>query len=360
MGIFTGGNRVTGTVEPLAEATGYRGTIGAAQALIENVQNDRALFNAIIETDFQEVNMLREGADIEVLTEASILAMGAKIKEFLKNAWEKIKSLISSFITMITTVIIRDNKQLVNKYRTAVIKKNLSKMNYKWSECKQDKDKVFPAGIEDDATNIEAVTKYVKERLEKVSSSAKTASGALDAGSTEIKSRDFKEGFYRTIKLDIDDLNKSMKELYYKDVDKIEGLSDALLRNIMFELEESKNTLKSLNTAKNDADKAYKEEIKKIDDLLRDASKDKDSSAEGIKLLNLRHAGISTEQELVTTLLSTFISVYKWKIKECRAVFARAAAFNEKLVKENTELEDAIDDVEHGIIDDLFENEMFA
>lgn len=356
MGIFTGGNRVTGTEEPLAEAVGYRGTIGARMALIENVQNDRALFSAIIESDFQEVNMLREGADIEALTESSILAMGSKIKEFLKKVWEKIKALISSFITMLMTVIIRDNKKLVEKYRTEVLKKDLGKLKFKWSESKDGKDDVFGNSF------------YKPLELEKLrgilDNKAKPDSmtpEGLGAHATKIRSKDFKDDIYKTAySLDADDLSKSFRENHYKDVDQLEGMSSSLLRNIMSALEESKDTLKAYNKAKTDADKYYNERIKEVDNDLRDAGKDKESSVSNIKRLNIKQAIAVTEQEIVTTMISTVTNSYKWKIKECRAAFARAAAFNEKLVKENAELEDAMDDVQHGIIDDLFENEMFA
>lgn len=356
MGIFTGSNRVTGTVEPLAEATGYRGTIGARMALIENVQNDRALFSAIIENDFQEVNMLREGVEIEALTEASLIGLGSKIREFLKKAWEKIKALITSFITMITTVIIRDNKKLVEKYRTEVLKKDLSKLKFKWSENKSNKDQVFDDQLEEIGTNYEKLYKYLDGKFDVKSNDATKL--ANDA--TKVRSKEFEDETYKEFGFDGDELLKSAKEIMYKDVDTLEGMSSNLLRNIMTALTESKSTLKNLNTAKTKADKVYKDRDTEVSNLLRDAGNDKDTNEIKIKQLNLEQAIISTEQKVVTNLISLVISAYKWKIKECRAAFSRAAAFNEKLVKENAEFEDAMDDVQHGIIDDLFENEMFV
>ena len=189
MGIFTGGNRVTGTVEPLAEATGYKGEIGARMALIESVQNERALFNAIIESDFQEVNMLREGADIEALTESSLAGMGSKIKEFLKKVWEKIKALITSFNTMITTVIIRDNKNLVDYYRTEALKKDLSKMKYKWSECKKGKDEVFGPDF-DKPSDVEGISGGLEELI----SLTESDPAKIAAATTKARSKEYKEG----------------------------------------------------------------------------------------------------------------------------------------------------------------------
>lgn len=339
----------------MAEATGYRGNIGATQALIENVQNDRALFEAAIESDFQEVCIVREGADIEALNEASLSAMGSKIKEFLKRAWKKIKALISSFINMLMTVIIRDNKKLVEKYRTEVLKKDLGKLKFKWSESKGGKDTVFT-----DSFHKPLDFQYLNI-LDGKSKIGSNDAAVLAADATKMRSKDFKDEMYKDgLKLVPDDLLKSLKEAEYKDVDEMEGMSSNLLRNIMSALEESKETLKAYNKAKTDADKKYNERLKEIDGLLREAGRDKESDEVKIKKLNLRQAIVSTEQELATTLISTVTSAYKWKIKECRAAFARAAAFNEKLVKENAELEDAMDDVQHGIIDDMFENEMFA
>lgn len=353
MGIFTGGNRVTGTVEPLAEATGYKGEIGAKMALIESIQNDRALFEAVIETDFKEVHMVREGVEIEALTEASISGMGSKIKEFLKKAWEKIKALISSFINMLMTVIIRDNKKLVDKYRTEVLKKTLTKMKFKWSECKEGKDEVFGNSF---YKPLEFKELNLLDGKSKVGSNDPTV---LAADTLKMNSKDFKDSIYKEMDLDADDLVKSFKENHYKDVDNVEGMSSNLLRNIMAALEESKDTINAYKKASSEADTKYRNRLKEVDDLLKAAGKDVADDVQ-IKRLNLKRAIISTEQDVVTNLISTVTSGYKWKIKECRAAFARAAAFNEKLVKENAELEDAMDDVQHGIIDDLFENEMFA
>ena len=358
MGIFTGSNRVTGTVEPLAEATGYRGTIGATKALIENVQNDRALFEAVIENDFQEVQFVKEGADIESLNEASLDGLGNKIKEFLKKAWEKIKALISSFINMIMTVIIRDNKKLVDKYRTEVIKKDLTKMKYKWSECKSGKDlvldKKFWGPLDFKNELYESLTKWYEGNIKKEQVASNFA---------EVKSAKFKEDLYKQYGLKADELVKSLRETEFKDSETMTGMSDALLSNIMKELETSKDVIDAYKKALTDANSVYSTRTREVDAAIREASSADNKAIDAeyrVKKLNLKSAVISVEQEIVTNMISTVSTVYKGRIKECRAAFARAAAFNEKLVKESTELEDAMDDVQHGIIDDLFENEMFV
>ena len=104
------------TVEPVA---GYNGEIGAAISMIECTQNDLALFNGIIASDFQTACMVTEGADAEeiyVVQEGALSAAWEKLKAFFKKLWEKIKSIFHTFIAKMDSVFMKDSKAFYKKY----------------------------------------------------------------------------------------------------------------------------------------------------------------------------------------------------------------------------------------------------
>ena len=52
----------------------YVGLAGASRMLLENVQNEQMMFDAVIENDFAEVSLMSEGANAEIyaLQEAAL------------------------------------------------------------------------------------------------------------------------------------------------------------------------------------------------------------------------------------------------------------------------------------------------
>lgn len=361
MAIFTNSNRITGDYE-LDTPSGYEGSVGASQMFIESVQNDLTLFEALITNDFREVSLLNESASqdqVEALLEASAPAFIERIKEFLKKAWEKIKALVEAFIVNLMNVVIRDNKKFVEKYKSEVLKKDLSKMKFKWSECKASKDDVFSSDPVEAAT--EAFAALNKTRL----------SNMNDNFISQVNDPKMKEDLYNDAFGTTETGSKlynHIKEKEYNDKDEHTGLSDRLRDNIMDVLVNSNKTLTALKKIKSDIDKIYSTRLKEIDGYKNKSAGMKpgeELEVDGVrsrsgdivmKQLNALYKYCSLEQEVAKDSISISISLVKWKIKECRAVFARAASFNAKLVKEtDDDLLDAEDEAEEHELEEAFE-----
>lgn len=388
MGIYTQGiNRVTG-YEELSVAEGYEGEMGLYQIALENIQNDMALFEAVLISDFNEVAAMNEGAetDVQIYVESTGMGFLEKIKKYLKMAYEKVKGLIKSFITNLTNVVIRDNKKFVEKYRNEVLKKDLAKMKFKWAMCKENKDSVIPKVLNPGELIDRTMTKAEKEDslavtvqdLNTVISNGgyeKLGDMIQDAKSEETKNKLLTNTF--GFKVQHNTLLKDVIDALYNEKDEHEGLSSALLSNIMSVLTESKTTLKNLNDANKNVDKLYNKRLKVIDDFRKKFSNmvpsggstsaknsdgnDKDvkvSSDEAnnvVKYSNYMYASVQTEQDVVSKTLGTSLNIIKSKIKESRSLFARAAAYNPKAANEDTELLDAVEDDEEHVMEEAFE-----
>ena len=296
----------------------YTHEFGIGQMLVDAAKNDMAIFEALIADDFKEVMAVQEG--VEYVNEASFGAFIDKIKTFLKNAWEKIKGIIKSFLTKFVAMFIRDNAELVKKYEKEVRSKTkLSKMKYKWSECKvSEADKIV--------SNLSNAKKYLDASEEEVENDYidKVLSGILGKDTTEA---DFAADFWETI---------------YEDVDTVEGLDNARLTYIIDTLKTAKATQKAMKDAQTKADKYFKEALKDVDALDKDLKKDGNASKDDMAVVNTMYKAVNITQKGVNMTISNIIKSQKFEVAQARRVFVQAAAFNEKAVKEDAILFEAI------------------
>ena len=131
MGIYSGSNNFFGSrnydIEP---AQGYDdGAISAQVVMIENVQNQMAMFDGVILSDIHEATMRINGVseeEINAYTEGFIGDMFSKIKEMFKKVWSKIKAIFQGFIARLEAQFGKNNKQFVEKYRNTVLTKDLT------------------------------------------------------------------------------------------------------------------------------------------------------------------------------------------------------------------------------------------
>ena len=141
MGVYTHNTTSVGGYDfsDVVADESYVGLAGASRMLLENVQNEQMMFDAVIANDFTEVGLALEGADYQIyaLQEAAMGGIWEKIKAFFKKLVEKIKGLFHSFMARINGVFIRDKKELLTKYKNEIIKEDCSEMKYKWSEPKK-------------------------------------------------------------------------------------------------------------------------------------------------------------------------------------------------------------------------------
>lgn len=332
----------------------YYGETGALRITLEGLQNDQAVFDALMEQDFEEAARINEGSinesQIEALQEGAIGDFVNRIKEMVRKIAEKIKGLINSFIARVNSVIIRDNKKFVEKYRREVLSKDLSKMKYKWSDPTGQTINL-PAAVDEIESNIDECT-----RATSVEALAKFEDG-LDEGFTD-------KFLDRMVKGSSgDSFEKDAHELYFKEEDEVEGLDSGRLGAIMGRLINSKDALKDIEKVQKDADKAFSKYLSMIDKKVNEMSKKipgdssagkVDVSADGGSNKNVNYGKGSSSKELamkqlvmiqktVTKTQGLFskaagaaISQNKFGLAQDRRVFAKAAAYNSKSVKEST------------------------
>lgn len=327
----------------------YIGSVGALQMTLENYQNDQAIFEAVLGMDFAEAQAVNEGVEVEVFTEASVGGFIDKIKEFIKKAWEKIKGLFQTFMAKFNNVVMRDNKAFVDKYKKSVLTKDLSKMKFKWSAKKKDItiDEGELKSLADDCMDIlDKSEDTLKKEVEDMNSG-----DYLDGILTKLIK---KYGYSSTT--DSKSFVKEFHEALFEDEEEIDGLNTTILTEIIGVLSEKK-VISNLEKSRKAVDKYFTKLLSDINKVSNTVGKDVPSKADTNKSykvgnsdsinyaekdaakhvgkLNTLYKAISITQTAVNTLTSRVLEENKFYIGQCRKVFAKAAAFNPKAVKEN-------------------------
>ena len=350
MGVFSTNRSHLGYVgtENIVANENYVGGVGALQMTLEGYQNDQALFEAVLGMDFQEAYALHEGVELEVFTEASA-------SQFI----EKIKGLFQTFITKFNGVVMRDNKAFVDKYKKAVSIKDLSKMKYKWAE---------PKGIEN--VTMSSVEAAVVGRLNEIKD-CKTDSD-LEKINEELNDPDeldkiLSELLGKGNTTDKKSFNKDFRDLMFEDEEEEEGLKNDRLMKIISVLSEKK-TISDMEKTKKEFDKYFSKllnEISKLSNTIGKDALDKDKAgnyeiknasssknnvkdkynkgeaSKAVAKFNAMQKSISLYQTGINMFVGRYIEENKNYIKQCRRVFAQAASFNPKAVKENALLVEA-------------------
>lgn len=349
----------------------YYGVVGACQMMLEGFQNDQAIFESVLAADFMEAVAVQEGAvEYSVVNEASVSGFIDKLKELVKKIWEKIKGLFQTFMTKINNVVIRDNKKFVDKYKKEVLSKNLSKMKYKWAEPKEAGFKVLTEQLEVSKVT-DAMDRCVGlsiDELKKLGEKASDNELLEEILGTEVK-----------------EYAKEMHEKCFDDEEEIEGLDSSRLTDCMDTLINSKTSLKNIEKAKTAADKAFNEMLKSIDKARNNVLKHVPGKGEGEKVkgsidkdgtyaysystggdkaksandnamtqLNTMHKVVSVANTAMSKASASLIAETKYMIKQARRVFAQAASFNPKAVKESALLVEAAGDAAEYEIESSF------
>ena len=370
----------------------YYGEMGALQITLEGLQNDQDIFNACLENEFNEAIGLMSGAitESEIVEEASGAVAGfiEKIKTMVKKIWAKIKGLFDTFIKKINSVIIRDNKKFVEKYKREVLTKDLSKMKYKWQKPK-DFDNF--AKVEDAEEAIDTV----------ISDICKQGTGLkdLERYEEELSDGTAENRFYSGIikGSDASSFAKDYHELWFEDEEEEEGLSSSDLSEIISILIDKK-LVTNLEKNKKSIDKVFSNYLKTIDkqcnamvknipgevsnydstfkrgekdvytfDVKRDKEdsngKDKkvrfgdgkDGKDLAMKKLNMIQKLVTKTQSLFAHVTSCEITETKFKIAQARRIFAKAVSYNPKKVNESAFVEAAGDAAYYDVMS-LFED----
>lgn len=383
MGVYSGNRTCLGSYDEseIVANENYFGEAGAMQIIAESVINDFAMFEAVISNDFQEVALGESYTEIELLHEASIGGMFDKIKELAKKAWEKIKGLFKTFITKITVLMTRDNKSLVKKYQKEIYRKDLSKLKFKWEK---------PTGVS------------IGENLnsDKLLGLLTLAKGTGNADDIEKKVND--SDFIDTVLSDLSNLKNTTQSDFYKEVheamyeeeDEVEGMTSAILSQIIETLTNSSKTLKSVKKTESNVNTFFNKLLSSIDKIRNEVTKklpnekdaentldykvstkfgDKEgtftigdlesnkkvSNEEYNKKLNAVYNLVNKYQQGATMVCNAEMKETKFGIAQARRLFGKAAAFNPKSVKESYIMEEAFADALDYEFDSFMESYEF-
>lgn len=374
----------------------YVGLAGASRMLLENVQNEQMMFDAVIENDFAEVSLMSEGANAEIyaLQEAALGGLIDKIKAFLKKIVEKIKGLFHSFMARISGVITRDNKQLLKKYKAEVLKKNCKDMKYKWSKPTGKLDGA--ARSVDDITNsLNATMTIVFELKESIFDSDdnpqyKKIKDSIDDG-TELEEMLGQALPIQQKSCDSGEFDKEYHDCMFEEEEtEDDGLDTSRKTYIMNVLDNSSKTLKTAKDFVKNTEKLSAKALKRVDDVNKQVikmlpkEKDKefktnykdiylgdvegyetssslvgkdgkpltstnrsrtDKASNANKMLNLLYSALTVTQTCLTKLSAAYMREVQFEIKQARRVFVQAAAYRPKANKEDMDiLFDAIEE----------------
>ena len=391
MGIFST-NRYSsvGSNVVIEAAEGYHGEIGAAIAMLEGYQNDMALFNGIIATDFQEACLVQEGASAEevyILQEGALKGAWEKLKEFFKKLGEKIKGIFHAFIAKMESYFMKDSKKFYDKYAQEIRLKEIKDL---YVPCRDLKDGITANNIVPEFKNygtiiftnksdaIDALSNYDEDKA-----FSNAVSTYVDGLKDNVSKSTFEKDFY-------DRTFKEKNDVKFTSKDVVDGWPGALLSK--------KDGLKSIKDSNEKIGSLIKKYIEHIDKLEKEAdtalkagkegkfrmqygvvaNSDKSDLSDTTKNLNITkdvdtskdndiqytkewHAVYQMAQKDTQILQEVFnmyagssVKVYKEACTTARKIFAAAVAYSPK--KENAELAIAVGDSAYYEACDLIDN----
>lgn len=391
MGIFSTNRYNSVDTDVVIEAAeGYHGEIGAAIAMLEGYQNDMALFNGIIATDFQEACLVQEGASSEevyILQEGALKGAWEKLKEFFKKLGEKIKGIFHAFIAKMESYFMKDSKKFYDKYAQEIRLKEIKDL---YVPCRDLKDGITANSIVPEFKNystiiftdkkdaIDALSNYDEDKA-----FSDAVSTYVDGLKDNVSKSTFEKDFYdRTFKekndvkftskdvvdgwpgallskkdglKSIKDSNEKIGSLikkYIEFIDKLEKEADTALKAG----KEGKFRLQSSITA--NADKKDISDTTKNFNIPMNVDTSKDGDIQRTKEWHAVYQKAQKDTQILQEVFNMYaglsVKVYKEACTTARKIFAAAVAYSPK--KENAEFAIAVGDSAYYEACDLIDN----
>ena len=258
MGFFSQGNYGTvNYLENVQADPSYCDNNGIYRSLVEGYENDRIMFEHMLEYDFKESALVIEGAGSEelmALQENVFTSFFSKLKELFKKLWAKIKAVFHGFIAKFSAKFGSDNKAFAKKYRREIFGKNLSKFEAKYEKPKSgigqllslDKAKT----LEIEVTDVDKAKSLVEDWDEEDEESEALANLT---GIQDIDAKDF---------------NKEYHEACFEDKETIEGSNE--VEAALTHLEGADKTISNIKKASDKIQRCLEDCIKKVDKMDKD------------------------------------------------------------------------------------------
>lgn len=220
-------------------------------ALLESVQNDMQIFNAILKSDYTEISARQEGtmleSELNAFTEASIKGLFQSLIDQLKKFWAKLKGIFKDAYAMIAAYCVRNGKVFVKTNKKAIEQlKDSDTVRGKIYVPKRGIDYLYHEGLTDKDTN-----KFLQD----------------GKSSREIANSVMKDLFGS----DKGDLFKTLKDKYFEEMEN-PALNQFGGAKVMCQALENGSTLiKGLNMAEKRIEGLIKAEIKKLQSEAKEA-----------------------------------------------------------------------------------------
>ena len=263
MGFFSQGNY--GTVNYLENVQAdpfYCDNNGIYRSLVEGYENDRIMFEHMLEYDFKESALIHEGSSdqIELLQENVFTSFFSKLKELFKKLWAKIKAVFHGFIAKFSAKFGSENKAFAKKYRKEIFGKNLSNFEAKYEKPKANINSLL---------SLDKAKSGSIEITEKNSSKIKSLVEDWDEEEEESKALYQLTGIDG---IDAKDFSKEYHEACFEDKDTIEGPNE--VEAALSHLEGADKTISNVKKASDKIQRAIENCIKEIDKMDKDYYKD--------------------------------------------------------------------------------------
>ena len=306
---------------PMAE--GYNCSYGTALALIEGARNDRAMFEAMLGIEAQEIS-IRESStgyvmegQIQALTEGTLSGIWNKIKELLKKFIAKIKAIVHNFVAKIQSLFMKD-KEFVKKYAAEVRRKsNIDKLEVKWRKVKKSP---------------------LEETIE-------TVSDTPDFTNTKDWDPDSEKRVSSFLNnKDVDEYEEYLMGTFFEDNEATEyelGEVGGITKVISY-LEGYGKKAQDQEKAVNKFSSKIESYVNKFNTNANDVAKNKDSDEDAIKTANKAYDMAVAYQAAHLKKNQIILDAVKIEYKQYKAAFVKAIAANPDKLKENAILLNAI------------------
>lgn len=327
---------------PMAE--GYNCSYGTALALIEGARNDRAMFEAMLGIEAQEIS-IRESStgyvmegQIQALTEGTLSGIWNKIKELLKKFIAKIKAIVHNFVAKIQSLFMKD-KEFVKKYAAEVRRKsNIDKLEVKWR-------KVTKTPLE---ATIETVGEFKADAFDDKKwsdDSDKRMATFLDDKDPE----DYEEHLMGTFFADDEPTDYEIGDAAVGGITKI-----------ITYLEEYGKKAQNQEKAVNKFASKIESYVNKFNTNANDVAKNKDSDKDAIDAANHAYDMAVAFQAANLKKNQIILDAIKIEYKQYKAAFVKAIAANPDKLKESAILLDAIAEAAEDEVESVIDSSIKA
>ena len=325
---------------PMAE--GYDSSCGAALALVESARNDYAMFNAMLEADWNELRIRKESTGVvqegEILTLQEAVGGGIfkKIADLFKKLIAKVKSIAHNLVARLNGLYMKD-KELVKKYEKELYRKsNLGNLEVKWRKVKKSPIDAF------DATDLKdpgSVTELAKDWKEEVDDRYEVYAGR-----------------------ELSELDEFMMESMFDDEDTVKLSEIGGIRPIMTFLNGYASNLNKFNSTVKKAETKLNKIVKEADKRAGEAAtamrgEKSDAQAktaqDNVTTANHAYDMAIAYQTVYLKMLSIITSAVSIEYKQYKAAFMKAVTANDKKLEESAVYAQAVAEATEQEVEDV-------